>query len=307
MRSTHFRTLVAAVIVLATASVTYACGGGYRSSSYYRPRTVVIVQPQVVPLPVAQPAPIAPPVAVAPAPGPMDLALVSVRLVDNGNPAQNLGPRFRVWIRNSGPAPLYQPFGVMLLAARDATATPDLPQAAVQIASLQPGQVLPIDIRLPAEANQSGLPMIHALVDARREVFEQNKANNVAVLDRSTIAPVDPTLFSTDAPSAAVGTEIGMVGEGLGPGNGHAIVKLGGLDLEAEITGWTEQGARIRLPALPLANPTPAQVLLVRADGKPANAMALTVTPVASNVAAAPPMAAGFQSIMQMASAPAAN
>jgi hypothetical protein len=121
----------------------------------------------------------------------VDLQLLAVRMIDAGSPEQNLGPAFRVWIRNNSPIAIAHPFNVVALAARNTVATADLPQAGVRVDTIDAGQTLPVDIRLPVEANQPGFPLLHVLVDSHREIAEVFENNNGAVLARANILPVD--------------------------------------------------------------------------------------------------------------------
>ncbi len=121
----------------------------------------------------------------------VDLQLLAVRALDGGDAAQQAGPAFRVWIRNNSRVAIAHPFNVLLLAARDAQPAQDLPQAGVRIESIGPGQVVPVDIRLPVTANQPGLPMLHVLVDSHREIAEVNETNNGAILARGEILPLE--------------------------------------------------------------------------------------------------------------------
>jgi hypothetical protein len=113
-----------------------------------------------------------------------------------------------VWIRNNSRVVIDHPFNVLLLAARDAQPAQDLPQAGVRIENILPGQVLPIDIRMPVTANQPGLPMLHVLVDSHREIPEVNETNNGTILARAEILPVEmPQAAKTVAtvPAGATG------------------------------------------------------------------------------------------------------
>ena len=121
----------------------------------------------------------------------LDLQLLAVRMIDSGDPEKNLGPAFRVWFRNNSNVTIDHGFNVLVLAAHDATPTADLPQAGVRIPSIEAGQTLAADIRLPVAANQPGLPMLHVLVDSHREIPEVNEANNGMILARGDILPVE--------------------------------------------------------------------------------------------------------------------
>jgi hypothetical protein len=121
----------------------------------------------------------------------LDLQLLGVRMVDSGDPEANLGPTFRVWFRNNSSVAINHPFNVLALVAADAKPVDGLPQAGVRIPAIEAGQTLAADIRLPAEANRPGLPMLHVLVDSHREIGEVDKTNNGAVMPRAEILPLD--------------------------------------------------------------------------------------------------------------------
>ncbi|MCC7083658.1 MAG: hypothetical protein IT427_01470 [Pirellulales bacterium] len=218
----------------------------------------------------------------------IDLQLLAIRAVDSGDPAQNLGPRFRVWIRNNTPTPLLRPFNMLLMAARDMLPTADLPQAGLRIEAMQPGQILPVDIRLPVQANDANLGMVHVLVDSHREIPEVFEDNNGIVLPRGEVMSVDPALLAADVPTAVPGAEINVAGEGLGLAAGQVIVKLAGLDLAADVLGWSDLGLRIKLPAVQIVNPVDAQIIAIRADGKQVSPLPLKVVPGQAQISAQP-------------------
>jgi len=120
----------------------------------------------------------------------VDLQLLAVRMIDAGDAAQNLGPAYRVWVRNNSHVAILRSFNVLALAARDGRPAADLPQAGVRIDAIEAGQIIPVDIRLPAEANAQGLPTLHVLVDSHREIAEVYEDNNGTVLNRADILPV---------------------------------------------------------------------------------------------------------------------
>lgn len=121
----------------------------------------------------------------------LDLQLLAVRLVDSGDPEAQLGPTFRVWFRNNSSVAINHAFNIIALVAPDASPTNNLPQAGVRIPSIEAGQVLAADIRLPIAANQAGLPMLHVLVDSHREIGEVDEKNNGAVMPRAEILPLE--------------------------------------------------------------------------------------------------------------------
>jgi len=217
-----------------------------------------------------------------------DLQLLAVRFVDPGHPEEKLGPRYRVWFRNNSDRPVTQPFNVMLFASNDGRPTANLPQAGVRVTSVEAGDTQSVDVRLPFEvssmsrdANGSPAPFstLCALVDANREVPETTRTNNGARVARAEILPVDPATFAAEPKQAPAGSEIILAGEGFGPQPGQVVVHLGGLELEGEILGWYDLGVRLRLPNMPLASPTAADVIVVRGDGAAANPLKVTVTP----------------------------
>jgi hypothetical protein len=220
-----------------------------------------------------------------------DLQLLAVRFVDPGHPDEQLGPRFRVWVRNNSPATIAAPFNVMLMAANSRDAVAGLPQAGVRVMRMEPGETQALDIRLPFDAARMGVDaegrpapfsQLHVLVDSHRELPEAFEANNGAVIARGDVLPVDPTIFSADASVAPAGAEINLAGEGFGPEPGQVIVQVGTLEMQAEITGWYDLGVRIKLPSLALAAPTEAEILIVRRDTAVSNPLAVEITaPVA--------------------------
>jgi len=217
-----------------------------------------------------------------------DLQLLATRFVDNGHPDQNLGPRYRVWLRNNGPLSTTTPFNVMLIAANDPVPQADLPQAGAIVNGIEAGQIQSVDIRLPLAANRLAVTpegqripfsYLHVLVDSHRELVESNESNNGSVVARNDILPVDPAAFSSDVSAGAPGTVINVAGEGLGPEPGQVIVSINGLQLQAEIHGWYDLGVRFALPNIALAGATDADILIVRGDGAATNPLDFELVP----------------------------
>ncbi|MBN2022470.1 MAG: hypothetical protein JW809_06710 [Pirellulales bacterium] len=217
-----------------------------------------------------------------------DLQLLAVRFVDPGHPDEKLGPRYRVWFRNNGDEPIQQPFDVLLLAGNDEQLAAELPRAGVRVASMEPGETQSVDVRLPFEVARMGreaqgepIPFstLHVLIDANREIDEISEENNGTRLAAEVVLPVDPAAFELDPKQAATGGEVLLAGEGFGPAPGKVLLHLGGIEMEAEILGWYDLGVRLAMPQLPLAGPTDAELIVVRADGAAANPLAITLTP----------------------------
>ncbi|MBN1909940.1 MAG: hypothetical protein JW818_09390 [Pirellulales bacterium] len=229
-----------------------------------------------------------PPVVVPPAQS--DLQLLAVRFVDPGHPDEKLGPRYRVWIRNNSNQEITQPFDVLLLAGNDEKLAAELPRAGARIVSIGPNQTQAVDIRLPFDAMQIGrdaqgkpvpFSTLHVLVDANREIQETSEVNNGTRLTADLVLPVDPAAFEIEPKSVRPGGQVLLAGEGLGPAPGKVLVHLGGIEMEAEILGWYDLGVRFTAPNLPVAGPTQAEVIILRADGTATNPIALSLDPAA--------------------------
>ena len=217
-----------------------------------------------------------------------DLQLAAVRFVDPGHPEEKLGPRYRVWFRNNGSQAITQPFNVMLFAANDAALSADLPQAGVRVTAVEARDTQSVDIRLPVEVyamnrdargNPAPFSKLHVLVDANRELPEIDRVNNGARLAPAEILPVDPAAFEVEPSTASPGGEMLLAGEGLGPRPGQVLVMVNGKEVEAEILGWYDLGARFTLPKVRVAGPTAAEVVLVRGDGAATNPLKITLSP----------------------------
>ena len=217
-----------------------------------------------------------------------DLQLLAVRFVDPGHPEEKLGPRYRVWIRNNGDQALTRPFNVVLLASVDGRPAEDSPQAGVRVEGIEPGDIQSMDIRLPIEAldmarDDRGDPVafgtLHVIVDADREILEVFETNNGGNLAREDILPVDPAAFELEPAAAPAGGQVLLAGEGFGPQPGQVLVHLGNIEMQAEIRGWYDLGVQLVLPNLPLAEPTQADVIVIRADGAAANPLNVTIMP----------------------------
>jgi len=222
-----------------------------------------------------------------------DLQLLAVRFVDPGHPEKKLGPRYRVWYRNNSPQKIDQDFNIMLIAANsnDFSEGQKLSEAGIRATEIEAGEMKSVDIRLPFEANQLGsndkgqkIPFTHlnVLVDSHREVPEEFEDNNGIILAAGDIFEVDPSIFASESDTLAAGSLINIAGEGLGPEPGQVVVFLKDLELQCEIHGWYDLGVRVKLPNLPLAAETEAEIVVVRGDGAVSNALSITLTPPAA-------------------------
>jgi hypothetical protein len=219
----------------------------------------------------------------------LDLQLLAIRFVDPGHPEEDLGPRYRLWLRNNSEVAIETPFSVMLLASADEPLQARLPQAGVEVTAIEAGETQSVDIRLPLEAttmsaDEAGDPLpfawLHAIVDAHRTIDEADETNNGTRLARDEVLPVDPAAFELDPSEAPGGSEVIVAGEGFGPEPGKVLLHLGGIEMECVVLGWYDLGVKLQLPALPLSGPTVAELIVVRgADGAAANPLQLVVQP----------------------------
>lgn len=226
-----------------------------------------------------------------------DLQLLAVRFVDPGHPQKNLGPRYRVWLRNNSSVAISSPFTVHLLAGSGGEPAADAPSAGVTVKSIDPHATATVDVRLPATVNamtrtEQGQPApfttLHTIVDSGRAINETDEANNGAAVARRDVLPIDPALFDAEKKQLAAGQTINLAGEGLGPEAGQVLLNVGGVELQGEIEGWYDMGVRVKLPSLPLAGPTEANLVVVRGDGAASNPLSLQLAGTATSAAAIP-------------------
>lgn len=228
-----------------------------------------------------------------------DLQLLAVRFVDPGHPDEKLGPRYRVWFRNNSNQAIDRPFNVMLFGGNDDKLTADLPRSGVRVKAIEAGDTQSVDIRLPMEVaamwrDADGKPapfqVLHAMIDANREIKDITPANNGAIINRDEILSVDPVAFEVDPANVGVGSELVLAGEGLGPQPGQVVVNIAGKELQAEVLGWYDLGVRVNMPSIELNGPTPAEVLVVRGDGAATNPIKVTLMPGEAGPAIMPPV-----------------
>jgi len=125
----------------------------------------------------------------------IDVEFTSIRQLDAGDAAKNLGPAYRVWFHNNTDADINQAFDVAILAANSTTLTTDLPYAAVRVDGMAADETMTVDIRLPIEAmSMAGsdgatgpFSYLHTVIDSQRELVETNKVNNLFVAKATDI------------------------------------------------------------------------------------------------------------------------
>lgn len=200
-----------------------------------------------------------------------DVQLLAVRFVDPGHPDKNLGQRVRVWLRNNSRESINRPFNVLVLGSDADKPAEDRLEAGQRIESIEAGQTLAVDVRLPVTADgKPGAPRefakLHVLVDSDRELNDTNRANNGILVARRDVLPVDPVLFQAEEEMVATGSTITLAGEGLGPEPGEVLLQVGDEQKPVEVVGWYDLGVRVKVPELPLEGATAAQFVVVRGD-----------------------------------------
>lgn len=211
--------------------------------------------------------------------------LLDVRLVDVGNAEAGQGPRFRVVIKNAMPFPLSQPFEVLLSGGIDNQASPELPTAVQGIQQLAPGEIAPVELRLPVEVMAMAYPgrqepapfsVLHVLIAGPKNALGSSSITTLASLPLGEVRLVDLMVAPPANGAVPVGSPLELQGEGFGPQPGQVVLNVAGLKLSAEVLGWSEVGIAVRMPQLALTEPTPIQVVVLRADGQPARPLSLT-------------------------------
>jgi hypothetical protein len=131
-----------------------------------------------------------------PAAQPIDLEVLEVRQLDRGDMARNLGPAYRVMLRNKSGAAVMQQFNVALIASLGRMPSADSAYATLRVGGLEAGQALSVDLRLPAKAYKLGLnaegqsvpfSWLLTAIDTDQEVSQADRANDIMILNRSEI------------------------------------------------------------------------------------------------------------------------
>lgn len=259
------------------------------------------------------------PPAAAVVPAPVGIQLFDVRLVDAGFPEKQLGPRFRVFFRNLGPA-VTAPFDVILAAGINDQFVAELPQLRQRVSPMAPGQSLSIDLRLPLEVLSLPHPeqpqpvpftTLFVLVAEQQDLLGNAKLKQLVALPRANILPVDLDILPPADNSVASGAIISLAGEGFGLQPGQVRMRIGGLELLGAIVAWGPLGIQVKLPELALAAPALGELLVIRHDGQQAPILPIRVMPVQAvvatqAVAVAQPAAAGVAVPAATGAAPAA-
>lgn len=143
-----------------------------------------------------QPVPPAEPVAES---KDVDIELTDLRLVDAGSLELKTGPRFRLTYRNKGAVEVPK-FHVTVAVDAGQTLSETAEIVTIEAVGLKPGKSLMVDVRLPVEAlkmatDKSGKAVpysfLAAILDSDERLDETNEENNVIVLAREAIKPIE--------------------------------------------------------------------------------------------------------------------
>jgi hypothetical protein len=128
--------------------------------------------------------------------GGLDLELLEVRQLDRGDLARNLGPAYRVMLRNRTGEAVVQPFNVGLAASFGRVPAADSAYAVERATGLEAGETLRVDVRLPAAAYYLGhnaegqavaFSWLTAVVDSHQELPDVDRQNDFLTLHRSEV------------------------------------------------------------------------------------------------------------------------
>ncbi len=159
---------------------------------------IVVVTPPIIILPapvtvVTKTVVVGKPVGVARA---IDLELVGLQLVDNGNVEEQIGPRYRTWVRNNGSTAIHTEFKIAILAADGEQPKPESPNVTGRMSSIEAGQTIAIDLRLPlaalvmgrdAQGNPAPFSKLFVWIDSAQEILESSETNNATMMARGEI------------------------------------------------------------------------------------------------------------------------
>jgi hypothetical protein len=197
----------------------------------------------------------------------IDLEVLDVRFVDDGDVAQGAGPRFRISVRHVGGQSPAGKAPLMLIASPNSKPSQDSIYATAEVDSFVGGMAT-VDVRLPLEAAvyADKLPFLTAVVGAPQGRHDIVPANNVATFDRSLVRDVGLKLHSLQASPEAGGVIV--AGEGFGREVGTAYLKSGDTKVPLQLLGWQPTAVLFAPPAVDASCPHAYQLYVVRADGR---------------------------------------
>lgn len=107
---------------------------------------------------------------------------------------------------------------------------------------------------------------------------------DVSMLPASAPRPADP-VADTQRPVVTAGQTITLEGANLGGLAGQVQITVSGLTLNAQVSSWSNTQTTATLPVMNFAQPVPATVQILTADGQLADQIEVTFAPDSQQVA----------------------
>lgn len=104
-------------------------------------------------------------------------------------------------------------------------------------------------------------------------------------IDYTEPQPTRPPEPPVDLPEVQSGQEVTIDGQQFGFQSGRVAVQVGGLTLEAQVTGWSNTQVQAVIPALPLTGSAAATVAVVNVEGQVADQLDVLLVPQTQAVA----------------------
>lgn len=100
----------------------------------------------------------------------------------------------------------------------------------------------------------------------------------VAVVEQTVVTPAVATTSTEKLPEVPVGSTVTLNAKELGP-TGQALLVIDKVTLGIHVDEWAADHATATLPSLMITSPTPAEIVLVKADGFAANTVKVQLVP----------------------------
>jgi hypothetical protein len=100
----------------------------------------------------------------------------------------------------------------------------------------------------------------------------------VATAEQPAVAPAVATTSTEKLPEVPVGSTVTLNAKELGP-TGQALLVIDKVTIGIHVDEWTADHATATLPSLMISSPTPAEIVLVKADGYAASTVKVQLVP----------------------------
>lgn len=100
----------------------------------------------------------------------------------------------------------------------------------------------------------------------------------VAVAEQPAVTPIAATTPTDKLPEVPVGSTVTLNAKELGP-TGQALLVIDKVTLGIHVDEWAADHATATLPSLMISSPTPAEIVLVKADGYAASTVKVQLVP----------------------------